>query len=198
MFEAISEAFDRAANGQLHVLNMSIGTTAFNSYEDALFCEMLSAYDVTSVAATGNSGGSIVFPAKSDCVVAVGGIRPDGTRNPASNYGPEIDAVAPYANYAINPSGGIELVFGTSFASPVIAGIAALQWSGSFREFHWMDIFTYHQANWNDQVGNGPPNWALYNLWDTACSVYDFNMDGEFDLSDMQNISYRYGAFFTT
>ena len=54
------------------------------------------------VAAAGNNGGSVsgVYPAVAPGVVTVGATQLDGTRAPYSNYGPEVDIMAPGGNMA--------------------------------------------------------------------------------------------------
>jgi subtilisin family serine protease len=79
-------------------------------------------------AAAGNDGQRIsVYPAAYDNVVSVAAINKNGGRFHASNYSPTVDVCAPGEDILFAKPGGIyELNSGTSFASPFVAGIAAL------------------------------------------------------------------------
>jgi subtilisin family serine protease len=61
--------------------------------------------------ASGNDNASVGYPAASQNAVAVGATTDQGKRAPYSNFGPELDLVAP-------SSGGIEGVFTTDVSSP--------------------------------------------------------------------------------
>ena len=87
------------------------------------------------VFASGNENGNVIFPAKYDKnMIVVGGIDKWGRRASFSNYGPELDVVAPavsiptvtvYRNQ--KPYFGYDLNFdGTSAACPQVAAVAAL------------------------------------------------------------------------
>ena len=85
---------------------------------------------VLIVAAAGNAGKSDpVYPAAYDGVLAVGSTDPDGERlSPFSNRGPWVDLVAPGESIVSTATvtGGYASYDGTSFASPLVAGAAAL------------------------------------------------------------------------
>ena len=82
------------------------------------------------------------FPSDYRQVVSVGAVGPDGRRADYSFYGREVDLVAPGGSGSTNdadnirsavPGGGSGVDFGTSFASPHVAGAAALvlsRWPG--------------------------------------------------------------------
>ena len=85
---------------------------------------------VLVVAAAGNGGRSDpVYPAAYDGVLAVGSTDADGTRtSPFSNRGPWVDLMAPGESVlsTATTTGGYASYDGTSFASPLVAGAAAL------------------------------------------------------------------------
>lgn len=62
-------------------------------------------------AASGNSDGPVGFPAAYDGAIAVGASTDQAERAPYSNYGPQLDVVAP-------SSGGVEAIFTTDVANP--------------------------------------------------------------------------------
>jgi len=86
--------------------------------------------NVLIVAAAGNNGSTVLqYPAACQHVLAVGASEPDDSRATFSNYGSYVPLFAPGDNIWTtqrdlnNPYGSWR---GTSFASPVVAGVAAL------------------------------------------------------------------------
>lgn len=78
-----------------------------------------------------------IAPCENDAVLCVGGIDNTLTRNPKSNYGLEwtgnaktsdVDIFAPWTTWVTGDPGipGVHQVGGTSFASPFVAGVAAM------------------------------------------------------------------------
>lgn len=142
IIKAVIYAVDQGAD----VINMSLaGRVGSAALEDAV--RYAHEQGVFIVAATGNDGQSTVFfPAAYDpYVTAVGAVRVDNTLTTYSNYGPELDLVAPGGDVSVdqnndgfgdgvlqqtfNSSGdGFSYRFfeGTSMASPHVAGAAAL------------------------------------------------------------------------
>ncbi|TES95370.1 MAG: hypothetical protein E3J90_09830 [Promethearchaeota archaeon] len=112
---------------------MSFGGT----YDDSIICYLCwAAYmqGIVLVAAAGNyNERGILFPAVYDEVIAVGAIDENNLRwdegEDGSNYGPELDFVAPGVNVYTTMNSDIipyDDGTGTSFATPHIAGICAL------------------------------------------------------------------------
>ena len=111
------------------VINMSFGGAATPEFEDAI----VYAYEqgVAIVASAGNDGiQPVVYPANHPLVIGVGATEYADLRRPNSNYGQHLDMSAP----------GLEIIStqennnygsssGTSFSSPMVAGVAALMLS---------------------------------------------------------------------
>ena len=74
-----------------------------------------------------NQGSSVTYPATLPNVIAVGAIDMNGTRADFSNYGTELDVVAPGDGILSTvPNNNTDIYSGTSMAAPHVAGVAAL------------------------------------------------------------------------
>lgn len=88
--------------------------------------------DVVVVAAAGNEGqsqpGETWYPAAYDGVLAVTAVGPTGEPLSEANTGAWIDVAAPGQNLIAPSAGGGELIYvsGTSFATALVSGVAAL------------------------------------------------------------------------
>lgn len=144
-YETIIQGIVYAVGQGADVINLSLaGRNGSRALQDAVKY----AYDngVVVVVAAGNTSGAVSFPAAYDeFVIAVGAIRYDKTLAPYSNFGPEIDLVAPGGDTGVDQNNdgyadgivqqtfksvgsGYSLLFfeGTSMASPHVAGLAAM------------------------------------------------------------------------
>ncbi|MFI2649362.1 S8 family serine peptidase [Micromonospora fulviviridis] len=87
------------------------------------------AANVVIVASAGNrpEDGYVGYPASLDPVIAVGGVDRRGNHAAVSVSGPEIDVVAPAVDiYSTGINGGYRVGTGTSDATAIVAGAAAL------------------------------------------------------------------------
>ncbi|WP_240041255.1 S8 family serine peptidase [Paenibacillus ginsengarvi] len=87
-------------------------------------------HQVLLVAASGNDEGrNIRYPAAYPTVLAVGGVNENNAAEERSNYGPELDLVAPWSVFTTAMEGKYEYRDGTSMAAPQVAAAAALVWA---------------------------------------------------------------------
>ncbi len=116
-----------AADHGAHIINMSLGGNSPSPVlEDAV--NYAYARGVVQVAAAGNTGnGYILYPARYTHVIAVGGTDVNNNRANFSNYGAELDLVAPGVSiYSTSLGGGYSYRDGTSMSTPYVSGLAAI------------------------------------------------------------------------
>ena len=123
---AIMRAVD---NFGVDVINMSLGIAdGYANFRDLeAACDYAVNQGVTVIAAAGNENSGVGQPACYDSVIAVAAVDSAKRRAWFSNQGPELDFAAPgvkvYSTYLNNRYAKLD---GTSMASPMLAGIAAL------------------------------------------------------------------------
>jgi hypothetical protein len=122
--EGIRYAIDHGAK----IVVLSLGLNKYSSYMSEIV-RYAEEQDVLLVAATGNEGNSVKYPAAYSTVLAVGGMTAAGVADERSNTGTEIDLVAPWDVFTTANGGSYEYKDGTSMAAPQAAAVAALAWS---------------------------------------------------------------------
>ncbi|GBD34306.1 Thermostable alkaline protease [bacterium HR35] len=112
--------------GEDWVINMSLGTSAdIQSFHDAI----LRVYNagITMVAAAGNTGGAVTYPAAYPEVIAVSATDQNNQLASWSSRGPEVDLAAPGVSiYSTYKGQTYATLSGTSMAAPHVTGVAAL------------------------------------------------------------------------
>ncbi len=141
----VAAAVNYATNQGANVINMSLGSEASDPVLKSAIDNAVEA-GVTVVASAGNCGstnyqyqgcsyqGQLSYPAKYSNVIAVGATDSNNNRASFSSYGPEVDIVAPGSGAirstmwlsSNQTSAYNSILSGTSFSSPIVAGIAAL------------------------------------------------------------------------
>lgn len=120
--DEIVQAIYWCIDNKMQVINMSF-VTPTNSI--ALETAIKAAVDsgIIVIGASGNAGGSVEYPAAFDDVIAVGAVDSEANVTKESNYGPEIDFVAPGQQINTNGLfGGNIVVGGTSMAAAHVTG----------------------------------------------------------------------------
>lgn len=133
-YDDIVRAIDWVVAGKrARVINMSFGSANAKPHHMRAMEESLEAAHkagIVLIASSGNDTNSYVgYPANSSYTIAVGASDQNDNRAIFSNYGSKLDLVAPGVNVFVlkdNPFNRYEEVNGTSFSSPMVAGVAAL------------------------------------------------------------------------
>ena len=120
------------SNG-MNVLNMSIGSPVPSEAMHKAIKKAI-ANNITVVCASGNEATAVSYPAAFPETIAVGASDPNDDYAPFSNYGPQVDFIAPGKFvYSTMIDGKYDFLQGTSMACPHIAGMAALAYSLGYR-----------------------------------------------------------------
>ena len=126
-YSAIANAITYAADHGARIVNISIGGTSASS---VLQNAVNYAWNkgVVVFASSGNGGlNAPYYPAGCQNVVAVGATDSSDTWQSWSNYGSFLALTAPGLNiYTTQAGGGYTYMSGTSYSSPIAAGVAAL------------------------------------------------------------------------
>ena len=194
-------AIEMADSLGLHIVSTSLGYTSFDdeqfnfTYYDmdgkrtrgAQAAAIAARKGMLLVVAMGNDGARawhyLSTPADADSILSVGAVNCEGQIANFSSYGPSVDGrVKPEVcavgegTSLINPANDVVISSnGTSFACPLIAGMAACLWSAlpeaSNMEIREMIIHScdrYSQPL--EQYGYGIPNaWEAYTVATTDC-----------------------------
>jgi subtilisin len=122
----VIEGLDWAVEKGMQVVNMSLGASQdVQSFHDAI----INTYNagVTIVAAAGNSGGAVSYPAAYPEVIAVSATDDTNQIASWSSRGPEVDLAAPGVNiYSTYKGQSYATLSGTSMAAPHVTGATAL------------------------------------------------------------------------
>lgn len=126
--EHLGEGINYAVAHGAHIVLLSLGLNKFSTYLSDVV-EKAEAQGVLLIAASGNEGDAIKYPAAYATVLSVGGVTTNHKVDLDSNYGSELDIVANWNVYTTAIGGGYERQEGTSMAAPQVAAACALLWS---------------------------------------------------------------------
>ncbi|MCB0514917.1 MAG: S8 family serine peptidase [Chitinophagales bacterium] len=183
-------AAEKADSLGADVLSTSLGYSVFDAgwdsytYEDmngettiiTRAADMAAAKGMLVINSAGNEGNDawkyITAPADGDSVLTVGAVNPEGIYAGFSSQGPTFDGrIKPNimaqgaSSVLITPLSDIVTGSGTSYATPILAGLAACLWQ-SAPETNNMDIFTTIETTASQALnpdyfmGYGIPNFA--------------------------------------
>ncbi len=138
------------------VINMSFGSRGltvaqqrFLQFQYLLLSQGARDKGTILVAATGNAkqNADMGFPHSLNGVIAVGATTKDGISGDFSNWGHTVDVMAPGVDVPVvgKAAGGIHLVDGTSFASPIVAGIVS-HMKSVYAELNWKTAIYFLQS----------------------------------------------------
>ncbi|MHC1635315.1 MAG: S8 family peptidase [Candidatus Methanospirareceae archaeon] len=126
----VAQGIIHAVKNGADIISMSLGgNDSSHVMEDA--CQRAWDSGCLLIAASGNEYKyGVDYPAAYETVIAVGAIDSDDKRCEFSNWGPNLELVAPGADIiSTYPSNLYVWGAGTSMAAPHVAGVAALIWS---------------------------------------------------------------------
>ena len=168
--DIVPAIYDSADNGA-QIISMSWGTIYYyQSVSDAIDY----AYNkgVILVAAAGNNGGPIMYPAAYPRVIAVTATNELNGIASFSNFGSDAELSAPGVNiYSTLPGGAYGYMGGTSMATPHVSGVAALILSSDLSLTN-NDVRTIMQNNAIDLGSPGRDIYFGYGLVDANKSVF--------------------------
>lgn len=124
-------ALDQAVKDKVDIINMSIGSGMYNGNEDTYVQNAYKA-GIAIFAAAGNectNGKS--YPASYSNVCSIAALQMDGKKAPYSNYNDSVDLAFPGSDIYSTYKSSYSYMSGTSMASPVAAGVAAVILSGA-------------------------------------------------------------------
>jgi len=126
----VARGIVHATQSGANVISMSLGSSSFSRTLQKA-CLYAWRNGCILVAAAGNDGvRSIDYPARFKTVICVGSIDQNNSRSSFSNYGPQMELVAPGEHILSTYPGNMYVYMsGTSMATPHVAGVAALVWS---------------------------------------------------------------------
>jgi len=126
-YDTIEAGIRKAIELGVDIINMSLGSAS--QPPDSFHNTIKDAYDrgIFIVAAAGNDGKAVNWPARYDEVIAIGALDRTGNLAHFSSRSDEVDAVAPGVDiYACHLNKGYAKLNGTSQACPFMAGVCAL------------------------------------------------------------------------
>lgn len=178
----IAKGIQYAADQGARIANLSLGLTEDSSTIKSAI-DYAFGKNTIAVSAAGNSSSAVKYPAAYEKVLGASGLTRDGLSLASfSCYGPEIDVASPAYVTSTNTGthlGGYDYLSGTSFASPITAGVIALALSAN-PSLNFENIKAMIEKNSDDLGDPGFDNyfgWGRINAkkmvdaaktWDTA------------------------------
>lgn len=193
-----------SVDNKMNIVSMSFGTSAYSqALQDAVDAVYNSG--ILLVAAAGNTGGFVEYPAAYDSVIAVSATDSSDQLASFSSNGPKIELAAPGVGiYSTIVGGGYDYRDGTSSAAPHVAGVAALIYSTDFSDVNGdgvknnIDVRLILQNTAKDIGIPGRDNLYGYGLVDAGAVnsqiIQLTRMTGS-DIQNSRNISLNQGNY---
>ena len=173
---ALEWAYDLILSYTNQVVNMSYGVPGpSEEWEEDAIADLWDDGALLIAAVGSSAQQQVVYPAGFPNVIGVAGSdESDGKGSPSgcgnsTNWGSDVDLVAPYKVYTTDVNGGYRNACGTSFAAPRVAGVAASVWSIHYTESRAQVLArltsTAHALSWS---GSG------YGLVDHWAAAFDY------------------------
>jgi serine protease len=191
-----------AVDNGADIINISYGgTTYLNSEHEAVQYAVNNGLVV--VAATGNDNGSIRYPAAYPESIAVGSVGQSKTRSSFSNFGSQIDVVAPGESIlqeALVGDGDYNTAFyfynGTSSSTPHVSALAALVLSVN-PSLSPQEVESAIKQNCEDLGSTGFDNYYGMGLIDTYATIFSVMPEGDIAVSPGEDFFSDTGAGFS-
>lgn len=189
-----------AANGDYHVINMSLGGYDYSQpFNDA--CQYAVARNCVVVAAVGNDNTStLMYPAAYPNVFGVASTTSTDSRSSFSNYGSYVDVCAPGSSiYSTIPFSGFGYLSGTSMAAPLVTSLFALLKAANptftradleYRIRTTTDNIDYRNPSYVGQLGTGRIN-AIAALYGGSYCLSNLGAYNASDLLGLGNIIFN-------
>jgi hypothetical protein len=182
----LARAIEQAVGAGADVISISAGEPAPTGEADPLLgsaIDLCRERGVLVIAAVGNDGcACLQVPAALDWVLAVGAATADGEPHDASNWGAEYRThgiLAPGVDIAgAAPGGATTALTGSSIATAIVAGLAALLLSLQYRLSRRTDPATVRQALLETATPGSPDGRSLAGLLNLSGAVEVIHQKG--------------------
>ncbi|MCA0456385.1 MAG: S8 family serine peptidase [Chloroflexi bacterium] len=157
-YSNVAAAIVRAVDEGAQVINLSVGgANPSTILENAI--HYAAEHDVVVVAAAGNTGSNILYPAAYESVISVGSVDSNLERSSFSAHLPQLDTLAPGRDILTTSNNqDYVTVSGTSFAAAEVSGIVALNLgAGHPLEFNGQILTFGNQAPASDTSQRATP-----------------------------------------
>lgn len=126
-YQSICKGLRTAIDMGAHIISMSLGSSSEPPADVHNLLIEATQKGIIVIAAAGNDGGGVNYPAKYNEVIAVGALDKNGNIAHFSSRGGELKSVAPGVDiFSTIPVNAYGLMSGTSQACPFVAGLCAL------------------------------------------------------------------------
>ena len=166
-YSDIAAGVEWAVSNNADVINLSMGAVAPNFTLATAISNAVN-QGVTVVTISHNFNSPVFFPGTMSNVITVGATATDSKRASFSNFGPEVDIVAPGTNIICQTTNGLtRTAWGTSLSAPQVAGAATLLLSLN-PSLTPAQLHTLLTAGADDQIGDpseDTPGFDDYHGW---------------------------------